>query len=84
MSGTIHLDGVAIAFADGDTVTHVLVRARGEEGTSRLFCGIGQCQNCLVEIGGRIMEACLTPCRDGMDVRRVAVEPVRAGRRHHG
>lgn len=34
-----------------------------------LFCGIGACQGCLVEVEGHgIVEACMTPVKDKMKV----------------
>ncbi|MBL3687471.1 (2Fe-2S)-binding protein [Leucobacter zeae] len=42
------------------------------EGAPRgLFCGIGVCFDCIVEIDGESgQRACMVPLRDGMDVRR--------------
>ena len=90
MSGSVRIDGKSVSFADGETVAHALQRARtggdiaGSARASRVFCGIGQCQNCLVRIaGGGIAEACLTPCRDGMELHTIATEPDVAGRGGH-
>lgn len=70
--------GQPVSFIPGETVGSALARAglrdlgpRATGGRHALFCGIGQCQNCLVQIGGRVVEACLTPCADGL-----AVEPM--------
>jgi len=30
------------------------------------FCMMGSCFECLVEIGGQILQSCMTPARDGM------------------
>lgn len=75
MSGTIQWQGRSIAFATGESVASALARAgvrdlgaRPAGGAMAVFCGIGQCQGCLVQIGGRLVEACLTPCREGMSV----------------
>jgi predicted molibdopterin-dependent oxidoreductase YjgC len=39
------------------------------DGSSRgLFCAMGACQECVVEVDGSLMEACRTPVRDGMVV----------------
>ncbi len=45
------------------------------EGRPRgLFCGIGVCYDCLVEIDGESgQRACMIPLRDGMEVRRTGV-----------
>jgi predicted molibdopterin-dependent oxidoreductase YjgC len=64
-----------LAFTPGESVAHALTRAGiaafgpGPVGVPRaVFCGIGQCQMCLVQIDGRTVEACLTLCRDGLRV----------------
>lgn len=75
MSGMIHWQGRALPFRPGETVASALRRAgvvglgRAATGQTRaLFCGIGQCQGCLIRADGRLTEACLLPCRDGMAV----------------
>ncbi len=73
--GTILWQGRPIPFRAGETVASALLRAGVAQfgpaptGQARaVFCGIGQCQGCLVQAGGRLAEACLTPCRDGLEV----------------
>lgn len=75
MSGAILWNGSRIAFRAGESVASALARAdihaygtlpTGQQAT--VFCGIGQCQGCLVSLDGRLVEACLTPCRDGLRV----------------
>ena len=73
MSGVIHWQGHALPYRAGESVASALLRAgvfsfgRAATGqTLALFCGIGQCQGCLIREGGRVTEACLLPCRDGM------------------
>ncbi|MBW6507865.1 MAG: (2Fe-2S)-binding protein [Rhodobacteraceae bacterium] len=73
MSGTFTWNGAAVPFRPGETVASALTRAgvlrfgTAPLGQARaLFCGIGQCQNCLVHDGTRLTEACLLPCREGM------------------
>ena len=46
-------------------------RLTRETGRPRgLFCGIGVCFDCLVDVGGqRAVRACLIPVRDGDEVR---------------
>jgi hypothetical protein len=75
---TILWQGRPIPFHPGDSVGTALARAglrdlglRATGGRHALFCGIGQCQNCLVRIAGRPVEACLAPCTEGL-----AVEPM--------
>lgn len=62
---------IAIPYRDGETLALALRRAQvehfgpaagGQQG--RYFCGIGQCQACLVSInGGAAVESCLTPAQ---------------------
>lgn len=83
MSGETILWGARpIPFLPGESVASALTRAgirqfsAGPAGIDRaVFCGIGQCQNCLVLIEGRSAEACLTPCRDGLLVTPESEEP---------
>jgi len=71
--------GEPIVFSEGESIAVALARsgqrdlggARGEGDGARYFCGIGACQNCLVLIDGTVVEACLTPARDGLDVASV-------------
>jgi len=74
MSGTLYWMGDAVAFRAGETVAAALRRsgiddfgpALGEL-RARYFCGIGSCQACLVSLNGdALIEACLTPAREGM------------------
>ncbi|AVW92143.1 2Fe-2S iron-sulfur cluster-binding protein [Celeribacter baekdonensis] len=77
---TILWRGHPLAFTLGDTVAMALTRAGIDQYGTRLtgldaalFCGIGQCQNCLVAIKGQgVAEACLTLCEPDL-----AVSPVR-------
>ena len=85
---SLRLDGRRIDVDDGDTVASAAFRA-GVRTFSRslkshrrrgLYCGTGDCANCLVTVDGMPGErACVTPARDGM---RVAQRP--AGRRPSG
>ena len=75
MTEVIHWKGRAIPFRPGETVAFALTRAgvvrlgMAETGQMRaVFCGIGQCQGCLIRADGRLTEACLLPARDGMVV----------------
>ena len=75
----IDFDGEPVPFRPGQSVGAALwahgVRAwrttRG--GRPRgLFCGIGVCFDCLVQVDGRPDErACVTPCRPGAVVRSI-------------
>ena len=76
---TFRLDGRRIDVDDGDTVASAAFRA-GVRTFSRslkshrrrgLYCGTGDCANCLVTVDGMPGErACVTPARDGMRVAR--------------
>lgn len=75
---TFTFDGRAVEFDDGQSVGAALwadgVRSwrttRVGERPRGLFCGIGVCFDCLVQIDGRSDErACVTPARTGLDVR---------------
>jgi len=73
MGGIIHWQDRKVTFLAGESVASALARAgidrlglSGSGLTRGVFCGIGQCQNCLVMIDGRPAEACLVPCSDGM------------------
>ena len=73
MTGTMILDGAPFRFETGETIAMALSRHAAERGlaTPPLFCGIGQCQACLVHVTGRgPVEACLAPCEDGLEIRR--------------
>lgn len=84
MSRCIDWQGQAVAYLDGETVGSALwrsgvVRWAGRSGDQAhgVFCGIGQCQGCLVMVGERVVEACLLPCSEGLQVR--ACPPPKGG-----
>ncbi len=74
MKSTIYWLGEGILFKEGETALVALEKAgitsygNSKNGQVRgVFCGIGQCQNCLIKeesIG--IVEACLLICRNNM------------------
>ena len=73
------VDGKPVAAAVGDSVAaamlladHLGFRQTAIDGSDRgPHCMIGTCFDCLVEIDGvPNRQACLTPVRDGMAVRR--------------
>lgn len=82
MHGLIYWQGEPVPFTQGETIAATLARngslaqvATGGSGW-RVFCGIGQCQQCVVLIDGECSaEACLTLARDGM-----RIEPCIKGR----
>lgn len=76
--GSFTWRGAAIAFRPGESIAVALMRAGardlGVDGAGcrlRYFCGIGACQNCLVDIDGAIVEACLTPAANGLSIETV-------------
>ena len=73
---TVTVDGITVDAFEGESVAAALL-AHGIKslrsspaGNSRgLFCAIGVCQECVVELDGTTVAACQTPVRDGMQVR---------------
>jgi len=63
MSGAFDWKGAAVPFRAGETVASALMRSGVRDFGP--FCGIGQCQGCLVRVDGRVTEACLALCRAG-------------------
>ena len=73
---TIYWGALAVPFRPGETiaaalrrsgVTHLGPSVGGLQG--RYFCGIGNCQACLVRINGASpVEACLTPAQHGLQL----------------
>lgn len=79
MTQCIVWNGQEIRFAYGDTVATALGKAgvvsfaQDKHPAKSVFCGIGQCQSCLVLCKGHgIVEACLYPCSDGLQVQALA------------
>jgi predicted molibdopterin-dependent oxidoreductase YjgC len=71
----ILVDGVAVELAEGALLTAALgcppVAGCNLAGAPRgPLCGMGQCFECLVQVDGREVLACLTPAVEGMVVRR--------------
>lgn len=70
------VDGEPYAAAEGQTLAAALLAAgRAELRTSPsgaprgLYCGIGICHECRVEVVGRgVVRSCLTPAADGMEI----------------
>lgn len=59
--------GESIASALGRSGILALGHSLGDV-PRQVFCGMGQCQNCLVRVQGVTVEACLTPCQEGLRV----------------
>ncbi len=79
MGGRLRLGRKRVPVEDGDTIASAMYRA-GVRTFSRslkyhrrrgLYCGTGECPNCLVTVDGVPgVRSCVTPARDGMRVRR--------------
>jgi sarcosine oxidase, subunit alpha len=77
--GSFRFEGRDVPIADGDTVASALYR-EGVRTFSRsvkyhrrrgLYCGTGDCPNCLMTIDGQpAVRTCTTACREGMSVER--------------
>ena len=70
----ISIDGQAVRMKAGSSVAAALQMSGGVSrisvtGQPRApFCGMGICQECRVQVDGRRLLACQTPCREGMRV----------------
>ncbi len=74
---TIHVDGKALRAREGDTVSSALLAngirihryTRRENAPRGIFCGIGQCTDCMMVIDGQPnVRSCITPVADGMQI----------------
>lgn len=72
---TLDVDGNAVPAFEGESVATALLAAgirllrRGPHGGGRgLFCAMGVCQECVIEIDGAMQPACQAPVRDGLRV----------------
>ena len=81
MKNVLYWNGRPIPYVSGETLAYTLLRATpcregfGNSCTAQvfgLFCGMGACQGCLVEVQGQgRVEACLTPSQEDMQVRSI-------------
>lgn len=76
---TIAVDGKDIEAYEGETIASALLasgirllRSSPTGGSRGMFCAIGICQECVVEVDGMTVAACRLPVRDRMriDLRR--------------
>lgn len=70
---SIWIDGVPHRVVAGQSVAAVLLDASPvvrvtSKGTRGLFCGMGSCLECRVDIDGQSRLACLTEAIDGMRI----------------
>ena len=72
-------EGQFISGFKGETIGSALLRhdklhLRDAPGTNTprgMFCGMGICQECVVDVGGKLVEACRTPIHEGVTVKKV-------------
>ncbi|MFI5953264.1 2Fe-2S iron-sulfur cluster-binding protein [Cryptosporangium sp. NPDC051539] len=70
MTVSIYLDGTLTFVAEGQTLGALLFSLGVFSTAGAPRCGIGVCDDCLVTVDGTDrIKACLTPVRDGMNVR---------------
>ena len=77
---SFEFDGVTVCGHVGETVAAALLRAgithlrnAPNSGTPRgMFCIMGACQECVIEIDGHKAEACRTVVSEGLVIRRAA------------
>ncbi|MCA3280522.1 MAG: (2Fe-2S)-binding protein [Roseomonas sp.] len=73
---TITVEGVPVMAHPGESLAAVLIAAghwrfgEGEDSTRprTAFCMMGVCQQCLLRVDGRLVQACLTPIVAGQAV----------------
>ena len=73
---TFRVNGQPVSAFEGETVAAALLaadvlylRSSPRLGQPRgMFCAMGVCQECVVEVNGRTVPACMTPVREGMEV----------------
>lgn len=72
---SIKVNGKRIEAKEGEMLAVALFRAgyrnfrksvNGEERS--LFCGMGVCFECLVNVNGKTVRSCITPVKEGMEV----------------
>ena len=74
---TVHYEGRAVPARPGSSIAAALTAAgiracrQSEAGDRGLFCGMGVCGECSIEVDGRAGQlACMTAAADGMRLRR--------------
>ena len=84
VTGALRVEGRRVAIEDGDTIASAMYRDGVRTFTRSLkyhrrrglSCLSGDCPNCLVTVDGQPgVRACVTPAREGQDVRRVSGWP---------
>ena len=76
---SFEFDGEDYPAFDGETIAAALLRAgilnirSAPSGAPRgLFCVMGACQECVVEVDGKKVEACRTVVSEGLKIKRVS------------
>jgi D-hydroxyproline dehydrogenase subunit gamma len=77
---TITFDGKDLPAHEGENLAAALLsaglrstRATAVSGEERApFCMMGTCYDCIVEIDGETVQACMTTVEDGLQIQRVA------------
>lgn len=80
---SLHVGGIALRAYAGETVAAAMIAAgmrsfrRSASGKPRgLYCGMGVCYECLLNIDGRLnVRACMTYATDGMTIERPGLGP---------
>lgn len=74
---TFYFEGELYSGHEGETISVALLRAgvlnirTSPSGSPRgMFCGMGVCQECVVEVEGKKVESCRTPITQGLKVTR--------------
>lgn len=74
---SFEFDGETYPAFDGETIGSALLRAgvlnirNAPSGAPRgMFCLMGACQECVVEVAGKKVEACRTEISDGLKIKR--------------
>ena len=73
---TITVAGVPIVAHPGESLAAALIAAghwrfgegKDPSGPRTAFCMMGVCQQCLLRVDGRLVQACLTPIMAGQEV----------------
>jgi predicted molibdopterin-dependent oxidoreductase YjgC len=79
-SVSIEVDGESVRAIEGESLSValavngrlVLRRSPGLNQPRGMFCLMGVCQECLVQVDGETMPSCMEPVREGM---RVVLQP---------
>lgn len=78
---TFQFEGEEYSGFEGETISAALLRAgvmnirTSPTGAPRgIFCGMGICQECVVEVQGKKVESCRAVLTDGLKVKRASYD----------